>query len=173
MFHPDQAGILDYGSYYAPKTQLDKNGNRILWGWIPEARSTQEAKAAGWAGMMSLPRVLSLAANGRVRFEVADEVNQLRSREQILKISGSDNEIRQRAEAIRVEDCCGEVLLRARRGRKPFELMLHGGEPISFPGSSYDTIRPVATGSMWMAALFYRSSEKMKTSRSIFMSTVP
>ena len=70
MFHPDQAGILDYGSYYAPKTQLDKNGNRILWGWIPEARSTQEAKAAGWAGMMSLPRVLSVAADGRVRFEV-------------------------------------------------------------------------------------------------------
>ena len=60
-------------------------------------------------------------------------MNQLRSREQILKISGSDNEIRERAEAIRVENCCGEVLLRARRGRKPFELMLHGGETNLLP----------------------------------------
>lgn len=143
IFHAERAGVLDYGSYYAAKTQLDKNGNRILWGWIPETRSTEECKAAGWAGMMSLPRMLSVAASGRVRFEVADEVNQLRSREQVLKISGSDDEVRQRIGSIRLKGCCGEVLLRARRGREPFELMLYGGETniASWLALKYDPAR--------------------------------
>lgn len=132
-FHAEQAGVLDYGAYYAPKTQLDRNGNRILWGWIPETRPLEESKAAGWAGMMSLPRVLCLSSNGRLRFQVTGEVNQLRSREQVLKISGSADELRQRIDSIRVKDCCGEVLFRARRGREPFELMLHGGETSLVP----------------------------------------
>jgi beta-fructofuranosidase len=59
-FTPKQMGILDYGSYYAPKTQLDAKGNRILWGWIQESRPVAEHKKAGWAGMMSLPRVMSI-----------------------------------------------------------------------------------------------------------------
>lgn len=60
LFHPERAGQLDYGSYYAPKSQLDADGNRILWGWITESRPEAEYSRAGWAGMMSLPRVLTL-----------------------------------------------------------------------------------------------------------------
>ena len=34
-FHPTASGQLDFGrSFYAPKTQLDEHGNRILWGWL-------------------------------------------------------------------------------------------------------------------------------------------
>ena len=45
---------------------LDEHGNRILWGWIPETRPESEYRAAGWAGAMALPRVLSLAPDKRL-----------------------------------------------------------------------------------------------------------
>lgn len=77
VFHPERTGQLDYGSYYAPKTQLDAHGNRILWGWIQEARPAAEYDAAGWAGMMSLPRLLSLD-NGELRMQPATQVSTLR-----------------------------------------------------------------------------------------------
>src|SRR5260370_29774854 len=38
-FTPEKEGMGDWGSYYAAKTMLDANGNRILWGWITETRS--------------------------------------------------------------------------------------------------------------------------------------
>lgn len=60
VFHPQKRGALDHGAYYAQKTQLDARGNRILWGWIPEKRPDSELIAAGWAGCMALPRVLSI-----------------------------------------------------------------------------------------------------------------
>ena len=126
VFHAEQAGILDYGSFYAPKTQLDKNGNRILWGWITESRPLAEYRAAGWAGLMSLPRVLSLTANGQVRFRVADEVKQLRSGKQVIEIVGSSDEIRQKIQAMRITGCCGELLCIARRGNDSFQLNLRG-----------------------------------------------
>jgi beta-fructofuranosidase len=65
LFHSERTGELDYGkgTYYAPKTQLDSKGNRILWGWILETRPQAEYAAAGWSGMMSLPRTLTLNGN--------------------------------------------------------------------------------------------------------------
>ncbi len=74
---PKHEGILNHGPYYAPKTQLDAQGNRILWGWIPEDRPEAEFAKAGWAGCMSLPRVLTLQ-DGEVRFQPAKQVATLR-----------------------------------------------------------------------------------------------
>ena len=54
-FTPEKEGVVDWGSYYAAKTMLDRTANRILWGWLPEARSDADLIAAGWAGVMSLP----------------------------------------------------------------------------------------------------------------------
>ncbi len=59
-FHSEKEGVVDWGSYYAAKTMLDKNGHRVLWGWITETRPDSELIKAGWAGAMSLPRSLSL-----------------------------------------------------------------------------------------------------------------
>jgi beta-fructofuranosidase len=78
LFHAESEGLLDHGAYYAPKTQLDARGNRILWGWIQETRPQAEYSAAGWAGMMSLPRTLSIA-NGALRMAPAPEVASLRT----------------------------------------------------------------------------------------------
>lgn len=68
--------MLDYGSYYAAKR--DASGNRILWGWVQETRPEAEYRAAGWAGMMSLPRLLTLDANGELRVEAALPVDNIR-----------------------------------------------------------------------------------------------
>jgi beta-fructofuranosidase len=79
-FHPQARGILDHGTYYAQKTQLDAHGNRILWGWITEKRPDDELRAAGWAGCIALPRVLSLSAEGQLEMQVIPEVQSLRGR---------------------------------------------------------------------------------------------
>lgn len=125
-FQPEQAGIVDYGSYYAAKTQLNKAGNRILWGWITESRPLAEYKAAGWAGMMSLPRMLSLAADGRLRFSVAPEVNQLRGREKSLVITPDQHQNQRQLDSLHIEACCGEILCQAKRTGEPFQLALTG-----------------------------------------------
>jgi beta-fructofuranosidase len=143
-FHAERAGILDYGSYYAPKTQLDKNGRRILWGWIQEARPLDQYKAAGWAGMISLPRALALDANGTLESRVAPEATTLRGREQSLKL-GTDEESNQRQiEAMRVKECCGEIQCVVRRAAGNFGLTLSGPaqNSTSWLNIQYDSQRP-------------------------------
>jgi beta-fructofuranosidase len=78
-FIPEKEGVVDWGSYYAAKSMIDRDGNRILWGWIPETRSDAELVAAGWAGAMSLPRVLSLNSKGELQTEVSPSVSSLRT----------------------------------------------------------------------------------------------
>jgi len=77
-FTPEKEGVVDWGSYYAAKTMLDTDGNRILWGWIPEARPDAELVKAGWAGVMSLPRVLSLK-NNELCTDIAPFAHKLRA----------------------------------------------------------------------------------------------
>jgi beta-fructofuranosidase len=94
-FTPQQRGELDYGphAYYAPKTMLDKDGNRILWGWIPETRPQAEYSRAGWAGLMSLPRILTVNADGRLEMRVSPNVQQLRSSEPVQSQTDEDRTI--------------------------------------------------------------------------------
>jgi beta-fructofuranosidase len=117
-FHPERIGILDYGSYYAPKTQLDAAGNRILWGWVQETRPEAEYKVAGWAGMMSLPRVLSMASDGTLRYAVAEAAQSLRNDER--HFTGADGSV------IKITGCCGEALYRANRHHGGFSLEIQG-----------------------------------------------
>jgi beta-fructofuranosidase len=78
-FQPATQGLLDAGAFYAPKTQLDANGDRILWGWVQETRSPDAFEAAGWAGMISLPRRLRLDPNGRLRVDIPAVTERLRA----------------------------------------------------------------------------------------------
>lgn len=79
-FHPETEGVIDHGAYYAPKSLVDGRGRRILWGWVRERRSQEAQKAAGWSGVFSLPRILSLDHHGRLKMEPAPEVATLRGR---------------------------------------------------------------------------------------------
>jgi beta-fructofuranosidase len=78
LFHMESEGLLDHGAYYAPKSQLDAHGNRVLWGWITETRPQAEYAAAGWSGMMSLPRRLSIE-NGTLVMAPVPEIVSLRT----------------------------------------------------------------------------------------------
>lgn len=144
QFHPEQAGILDYGAYYAPKTQLDKFGQRILWGWIQETRPLERCKAAGWAGLMSLPRILALDRNGRLKTSVATEVNSLRGRQQSLDITADEENNQRQIGAMRIEECCGEIQCAMHRTADPFELILYScaENPTSWLTLKYDPRYP-------------------------------
>jgi beta-fructofuranosidase len=110
VFHPDKLGMLDYGAYYAQKTQLDARGNRILWGWITEKRSDDELRAAGWAGCMALPRVLSIGADGALEMRFVPEVKPLRG-EAFEVLGFSSPEKRESAmKAVEIENVAGEFL---------------------------------------------------------------
>ena len=82
-FTREKEGVVDWGSYYAAKTMLDAHGQRILWGWIPETRPDAYLIAAGWAGAMSLPRVLSLNERNELQTQVAPSAAMLRKNNQI------------------------------------------------------------------------------------------
>lgn len=77
-FRALKTGVLDLDAFYAPKTQLDASGRRVLWGWIPERRSEAAMREAGWSGMMSLPRVMSLDKDGSLRIKILPQTAVLR-----------------------------------------------------------------------------------------------
>ena len=77
---PEIEHKLDYGDihFYAPQSFSDSQGRRIVFGWAVEGRDAEAQRAAGWAGVMSLPRALSLAPNGHVRMAPVPELLALR-----------------------------------------------------------------------------------------------
>ena len=74
-------GRVDLGAhFYAAQTMLDDEGRRLMWGWLREGRTPEALAAAGWAGAISLPRVLTLDPAGRLHSEPAPELQVLRGR---------------------------------------------------------------------------------------------
>jgi beta-fructofuranosidase len=108
-FTPEKEGVVDWGSYYAAKTTLDRNGSRILWGWISETRTDAELIAAGWAGAMSLPRVLSLTAENELRTEVASPAKQLRGTHTGFTSQVAPAAQEKILEALRIHDLAAEI----------------------------------------------------------------
>jgi beta-fructofuranosidase len=68
------------GSLYAPQSFRDDQGRRVLFGWLRENRPVAAQVAAGWSGVMSLPRVLTLLPDGTLGQEPAAELKALRGR---------------------------------------------------------------------------------------------
>jgi beta-fructofuranosidase len=90
-FHSENRGLLDHGFYYAMKSMEDAKGRRILWGWVEEDRSSKETLAAGWAGAMALPRVLTLTADNSLKMEVPPEFSTLcRETGRVTSSAGAD-----------------------------------------------------------------------------------
>lgn len=79
-FAPDRLGRLDYGGryFYAPQSFHDASGRRVMFGWLQEGRPDEAAVLAGWSGAMSLPREVSLGADGRLVQVPVAEVAALR-----------------------------------------------------------------------------------------------
>lgn len=79
-FNPLKIDKLDYGNhyFYAPQTMLDDRGRRLMWGWIQEGRPVEAQVAAGWSGVMSLPRELRLSEDGELEVSFVPELAVLR-----------------------------------------------------------------------------------------------
>lgn len=70
---------FDHGpDCYAPATMLDASGRRLALGWAWEARDAQATATQGWAGALTLPRVLTLGDDGTLGVEPVPEVESLR-----------------------------------------------------------------------------------------------
>ena len=76
------------GSFFAPEQLQDDKGRSIIWGWIVE-RKPQHLPDYGWSGIMSLPRVVSLGNDGRVRIDPAEELKAAR----VMQTKEEDNHL--------------------------------------------------------------------------------
>jgi len=90
QFTPEKLIRLDHGgrAYYAPLTFEDDQDRRIMFGWLPEEREDAALEKAGWAGALSLPRILSLSPEGELLLEPAPELEKLKQ-QQLFTFNGS------------------------------------------------------------------------------------
>jgi beta-fructofuranosidase len=80
-FIPETKGSLDDGGhYYAPQTFLDGQKRRIIFGWSWEGRSEKAQRKAGWAGIQSLPRLLTLRRDDKLEMQPVPELLTLRGK---------------------------------------------------------------------------------------------
>jgi sucrose-6-phosphate hydrolase SacC (GH32 family) len=80
QFHPQFHEKMSWvdNSFFAPESLLDDRGRRIMWAWIFDAPGFKMRTEHGWSGTMSLPRVLSLGKDGRLRMNPPEEIALLR-----------------------------------------------------------------------------------------------
>jgi beta-fructofuranosidase len=125
-FTPEKEGIVDWGSCYAAKTMLDANCRRILWGWIPEARPDADLIAAGWAGAMSFPRVLSLNSRNELQITVVKEIQQLRTDHLLMLADPPPASNSRRAfDAVRIKNMAAEIQMQFNPGVDDCSLRLY------------------------------------------------
>ena len=94
-FYPDTFGRMSWpgGHLGGPRTLLDEKRRRIFFDWIRDTRAAdnpdreryiQRDREAGWSGVISLPRILSLADDRTLRIEPAPEIEMLRMGHTVL-----------------------------------------------------------------------------------------
>jgi beta-fructofuranosidase len=123
-FEPQKEGVVDWGAYYAAKSMLDADGNRILWGWITETRPDSELIAAGWAGAMSLPRVLSLNSENELQTDVAPAAHQLRGAHTSMNPQATSAAQLKILDALRIHDLAAELKLELSPKAEAFSIHL-------------------------------------------------
>lgn len=106
-FYSERKGFLDHGSYYAPKSMLDAQNRRILWGWVQETRDREASEAAGWSGAISLPRVLAVGSDNELMMDVPSEFASLRTH---------TVEIRKPRSAVQLDDAQSRTIIHERAG---------------------------------------------------------
>jgi beta-fructofuranosidase len=123
-FTPEKEGVVDWGAYYAAKTMVDAGGERILWGWITEARPDADLIAAGWAGVMSLPRILSLNSENELQMDVAPAAHQLRAAHTSISRDAASATPQKQLEDLRLHDLAVELIFEMRSRADEFAIHL-------------------------------------------------
>ena len=97
QFIPETHGRMSWvdNDFFAPESLTDNKGREIMWAWIRDGRDGQTREGGGWAGVFSLPRVLSLAKDKTLRTWVPQELQILRYNPRKLKNLriGADSEL--------------------------------------------------------------------------------
>lgn len=71
----DTFQYIDYGmDLYAPQTNVDKEGRRVLIAWMRMPKPVDKGRKKPWNGMMCIPRVVEVE-NGHICFRVHPEVD--------------------------------------------------------------------------------------------------
>lgn len=98
QFHPESHARMNWpgGACFAPETLVDDKGRRIMWAWATDDHKYPKRQiATGWAGTMTMPRVLSLATDGTLLIQPVEEYENLRRKprkyENITVSAGSDS----------------------------------------------------------------------------------
>lgn len=77
----ERCQYVDYGmDLYAPQTNIDAEGRRVMVAWIRMPKVVKEAGQTDWIGMMSLPRVIEQIDN-HIYFRVHPSVEKYFNRE--------------------------------------------------------------------------------------------
>lgn len=103
-FHYSSTGEVDWGfDYYAPQSFLDGKGRRIIaawanaWDWMPWWKDFGPTYKEGWCGSLSFPRQVKLCSDGKLSFELVEEIKNLyenkREYENMLIREGQDIQI--------------------------------------------------------------------------------
>jgi len=77
-FTPQYGAVLDYGNMYAPLTFTDSQQRRLMFGWLREARPVNDQRRAGWSGVQSIARILTLNENNRLIMKPVPELETIR-----------------------------------------------------------------------------------------------
>ena len=136
-FTPEKEGVVDWGAYYAAKTMLDADGNRILWGWITETRPDADLIAAGWAGAMSLPRTLSLNSGNELQTDVAPVSGKLRTAHASITSETPPAAKQKILDELRIHDLAGELQLTVRPRGNKFSIHLQSESGENFATLSF------------------------------------
>src|SRR5947209_3828179 len=76
--------------------------------WMQKKRPQADFSAAGWAGCMALPRVLSVASDGSLEMRVASQAQSLRAKHFMLPQVLSER--RKALDGFNLEDLCAELI---------------------------------------------------------------
>ena len=82
-FIPEQHGRMSWpgGTFFAPEQLQDDKGRNIIFAWVVQHSAIRPAhlRDYGWSGIMSLPRVISLADDGEtLQINPAEEIKTIR-----------------------------------------------------------------------------------------------
>ncbi len=78
-FYPSYHARMSWAdnAFFAPESLVDDRGRRIMWAWIFDAPPGPRTDY-GWSGTLSLPRVLTLGKDDKLRMEPPVEIERLR-----------------------------------------------------------------------------------------------
>lgn len=81
---------IDYGfDFYAPQTMIDPQGRRIMVAWMQSWNRSPMTGHLGWAGAMTIPRVISLDASNKLIQYPVEEIEQYRTQIEHMSVTRS------------------------------------------------------------------------------------